>query len=222
MYRFFVLLSCLYLIGCSSIESEVEDIDSDDSDVLKEITVDFDELEIDIDSDGGADLFGKLYRNPNDQTELFCTYGLLFTDNGWHILSKRDLRKLDIIDFPEIWPLYKGDSIYRSADKVLYEVDFYHGNESLAFVGKAEINNRKQVLASGNLTSGKEQYVALMKVENGQKHFAWVDISVNPILDIQWEDESSGLLGYDYYCETRVGEIFYQSVSESVVFAGKK
>lgn len=192
---------------------------------------DFDEIAIDVDKDGKSDLFGKLYhkeeavknndKSSPEQTD-FKLFGTLTAKNGWKILSRGIEGSIVANIIGETWPVYQGEHIEKSVcEKSAHGLN-YSCNESLAFTAVSHANNRTKLLASGALASGRQQYIALMKDTNGQKEYAWIDISINPDLSLQWEDKEAGEMGFDYYCKTAIREIYYNPFKQSGIVAGVK
>lgn len=220
--RIAMLFLCCSLaaIGCGSLdEGPGADAIVDADPVTK---VDFDELELDIDGDGASDLFGKLYRDPLDSAEVLKLHGILFAARGWKILSHSNRHPDKGISCNETWPLYRGDTICYVDKSHSETLCFDKGRETLAFTAMGHRNRREELLATGNLTSGHEQYVALMKEVGTKRYFAWVDISINPVLKLQWEDKDLKIMGYDYYCETEIRKHHFESTGQKYIFAGQK
>jgi hypothetical protein len=217
------------LISCTGNNVGYDEIIVDDIDHVS--YSDFDEITIDLDKDGHSDLFGKVYHKEESDKNLdtdslketdFKLFGTLTAKNGWKILSRSigDTIVSNIIG--ETWPVYQGEHIEKNVCEKSSLGLNYSCNESLAFTAVSNANNREKLLASGALASGKQQYIALMKDTNGQKEYAWIDISINPDLSLQWKDKDAGEMGFDYYCKTAIREIYYNPFKQNGIVAGVK
>ncbi|GAB5466742.1 MAG: hypothetical protein Kapaf2KO_21780 [Candidatus Kapaibacteriales bacterium] len=99
---------------------------------------------------------------------------------------------------PSLVALEKGEEIYRGEEEVAYEQDYWYGPEYYTVYANYNLMTDDIKYWDGEFTNSNvnTKYIALAEVKNGNWHFGWIEISIEP--EIMFTDGGMDGAGFGF------------------------